>query len=38
MIGGILIFLFAYFKFFSKFGDGYIRDSMEYLKMKVWRS
>ena len=38
IIGEILIFFFAYSKFFSKVGDGFIRDGMEYLKMKGWRS
>ena len=32
------LFFRAYTIFFSKFGDGYMRNSMEYLKITGWRS
>ena len=38
VIGRMLLFFCAYSMFFSKFRDGYMRDSMEYLKTIEWRS
>ena len=29
----MLLFFFVYSMFFNKLGDGYVRDSMDYLKI-----